>query len=108
MRKGIPLGYSDEFYARASCPFCRLLVNIGDSNFSGYERDVEFWWMITLRGHEMLLSTIAEPLYEIRRFDFDDDDQQLYRRSLQTETEAIYLALVRVVNPPHPRYGFGY
>lgn len=61
-----------------------------------------------MRGHEVLLSTIAEPLYEIRSFNFDDKDDQLYRRSLQTETEAIYLALVRVVKPPHPRYGFKY
>ncbi len=105
VRKGIPLGYSDEIYARASCPFCRLLVNIGDSNFSGDERDVEYWWMITLRGHEVLLSTMTEPLYEIKCFDFDDN-QELYR-SLQTEEEAIYLALVRVVKPP-PRYRFEY
>lgn len=65
--------------------------------------------MITLRGHEVLLSTNAEPLYEIKCFDFDDDDDdgQIYRRSLQTEEEAIYLAIVRVVKPP-PRYGFEY
>lgn len=97
VRKGIPSGYSDEIYARASCPFCRLLVEIGDSNLYGDERDVEFWWIITLRGHEVL-STIAEPLYDIRCFDG-------HLRSLQSE--AIYLALVRVVKPP-PVYRFEY
>lgn len=97
IRKGIPIGYSDDIYARATCPFCRLLVNIGDTNLSGGERDVEFWWIITLRGHEVL-STIAEPLYDVRCF-----DDQL--RSFQGE--AFYLAIVRVVKPP-PGYRFEY
>lgn len=97
LRKGIPIGYSDEIYARATCPFCRLLVDIGDSNLSGDKRDVEFWWIITLRGHEVL-SSIAEPLYDIRCFDG-------HPRSL--EGEAIYLAIVRVVKPP-PVYRFEY
>lgn len=97
VRKGIPIGYSDDIYARATCPFCRLLVNIGDSNLSGDERDVEFWWIITLRGHEVL-STAAEPLYDIKCFDG-------HLRSLQSE--AIYLAIVRVFKPP-PVYRFEY
>lgn len=97
VRKGVPIGYSDEIYARATCPFCRLLVEIGDSNLYGDERDVEFWWIITLRGHEVL-SIIAEPLYDIRCFDG-------HLRRLQSE--AIYLALVRVVKPP-PVYRFEY
>lgn len=97
VRKGIPIGYSDEIYARETCPFCRLLVDIGDSNLSGGERDVEFWWIITLRGHEVL-STIAEPLYDIRCFDG-------HLRSLQSE--AIYLAIVRAVKPP-PVYRYEY
>lgn len=97
VRKGIPIGYSDEIYARATCPFCRLLVDIGDSNLSGDKRDIEFWWVFTLRGHEVL-STIAEPLYDIRCFDG-------HVRSLQSE--AIYLAIVRVVKPP-PVYRFEY
>lgn len=72
-------------------------MNIGDSNLFGDERDVEFWWIITLRGHEVL-STIAEPLYDIRCFDD-------HLKSLQSE--AIYLAVVRVVKPP-PVYRFEY
>lgn len=72
-------------------------MEIGDSNLYGDERDVEFWWIITLRGHEVL-STIAEPLYDVRCFDG-------HLRSLQSE--AIYLALVRVVKPP-PVYRFEY
>lgn len=72
-------------------------MNIGDSNLSGDERDVEFWWIITLRGHEVL-STIAEPLYDIRCF---DDHLRI------SQSEAIYLALVRVVKPP-PGYSFEY
>lgn len=72
-------------------------MDIGDSNLSGDERDVEFWWIITLRGHEVL-STIAEPLYDIKCFDG-------HLRSLQSE--AIYLAIVRVVKPP-PVYRFEY
>lgn len=96
VRKGIPVGYSDEIYARATCPFCRLLVDMGDSNMPGDERDVEFWWIITLRGYEVL-STIAEPLHEIRDFD----------SQLGGGSQAIYLAIVRVVKPP-PGYRFEY
>lgn len=98
MRKGIPVGYSDEIYARASCPFCRLLVEIGDNNVSGDARDVEFWWIVTLKGHEVL-STVAEPLYDIRFFDN-------HPGNLQSE-EAVYLSIVRVITAP-PGYGFDY
>lgn len=72
-------------------------MNIGDSNLYGDKRDVEFWWIITLRGHEVL-SSIAEPLFEIKCLDG-------HLSSLQNE--AIYLALVRVVKPL-PAYKFKY
>ena len=96
VRKGIPMGWSDEIYERAACPFCRHCVEIGDSRMSGDRREVEFWSIISLQGHE-IISTIAEPLYEIKS-------------SCETSLappEAIYLALVRSVKPP-PGYGFEY
>jgi len=99
IRKGIPIGYSDEIYARATCPFCRLLVEIGDTNISGGDRDVEFWSIITVQGHEVL-SSVAEPLYEIRNSESD--------KTLENAPpEAIYLALVRSIKPP-PGYPFDY
>ena len=97
IRKPLPVGYSDEIYARATCPFCRLLIDIGDSNLSGDERDVEFWWIITVSGNKVL-STVAEPLHEIR-----DGDH----RARNFQDEAIYLALVRTIKAP-PMYGFDY
>ena len=94
VRKGIPLGWSDEIYQRATCPLCRLVVEIGDTNMSGDERDVEFWSIITLKGHEVT-SNVAEPLYEIV------DKSEISQR------EAMYFALVRTVKSP-PNYGFAY
>ena len=98
VRKGIPLGWSDEIYQRATCPLCRLEVEIGDTNMSGDEREVEFWSIITLKGHEVI-SNVAEPLYEIV------DGGEMSLEDLQRE--AIYFALVRTVKPP-PNYGFAY
>ena len=98
IRKGIPIGWSDKIYARATCPLCRLLVEIGDTNMNGGQREVEFWSIITLKGHEVI-SNIAEPLYEI-----------VYRSDTSLERlppEAIYLGLVRTVKAP-PGYGFEY
>ncbi|KAK3171291.1 hypothetical protein OEA41_003375 [Lepraria neglecta] len=98
IRKGIPMGCSDEIYGRARCPLCRLLVEIGDTNMSGGERDVEFWSIITIKGHE-IISSIAEPLYEI--VDRSDSIPE------HLKPEAIYLALVRTVKAP-PGYRFEY
>ena len=98
VRRGIPLGWSDEIYQRATCPLCRLVVEIGDTNMSGDEREVEFWSIITLKGHEVI-SNVAEPLYEIV------DRSEMSLEGLQRE--AIYLALVRTVKSP-PNYGFAY
>ncbi|MCJ1244821.1 hypothetical protein MMC30_002021 [Trapelia coarctata] len=92
IRKNIPMGYSDEIYMRATCQFCRLLVEVGDTNMSGGDRDVEFWSIITLKGHEVV-SGIAEPLYDIKA---DDSNSTLENLS----PEAIYLALVRTVKAP--------
>ena len=98
VRKGVPLGWSDEIYQRATCPLCRLLVEIGDTNMSNDEREVEFWSIITLRGHEVI-SNVAEPVYEIvDRGETSFDGSQ---------GEAIYFALVRTVKAP-PNYGFEY
>ena len=99
IRKSVPIGYSDEVYARAYCPFCRLLVEIGDTNMLGGEREVEFWSIITVKGHEVI-STIAEPLHNIR----------VNRSNTTVEAllhESIYLALVRTTRAP-PGYGFEY
>ena len=98
IRNGIPMGWSDKIYARAKCPLCRLLVDIGDTNMSGGQREVEFWSIITVKGHEVI-SNIAEPLHEI----VSSSDTSLER----LPPEAIYLALVRTVKPP-PGYGFEY
>ena len=98
VREGIPLGWSDEIYQRATCPLCRLVVELGDTNMSGDEREVEFWSIITLKGHEVI-SNVAEPLYEIG---------ERNERSLEgLQREAIYFALVRTVKSP-PNYGFAY
>ena len=98
VRKGIPLGWSDEIYQRATCPLCRLVVEIGDTNMSGDEREVEFWSIIILKGHEVI-SNVAEPLYEIL------DGSEMSLEGLQRE--AVYFALVRTVKSP-PNYGFAY
>ena len=98
VRKGVPIGWSDEIYERAQCPLCRLLVEIGDTNMSGDEREVEFWSIITVKGHEVI-SNVGEPLYEMA---------DRYETGLDRgPSEAIYLALVRSIKPP-PRYGFDY
>jgi hypothetical protein len=99
IRRGVPIGYSDEIYGRATCPFCRLLVEIGDTNMSGGNRDVEFWSIITLKGHEVL-SSVAEPLYDIG-VDYCSSCLE------KLPAEAIYLALVRTIKPP-PGYTFEY
>ena len=99
IRKGVPIGYSDEVYARAYCPFCRLLVEIGDTNMLGGEREVEFWSIITVKGHEVN-STIAEPLHNIRV----DSSNATVEALLH---ESIYLALVRTTRAPSG-YGFEY
>lgn len=99
IRTNIPMGYSDEIYARATCPLCRLLVEIGDTNMLGGDRDVEFWSIITLKGHEVI-SNVVEPLYEIGVNNSNSD--------LETSPPvAYYLALVRTVKAP-PGYGFEY
>ena len=87
------MGWSDEIYARGNCPFCRLLVDMGDTNMSGGEREVEFWSVVTLLGREVL-SSVAEPLYDVSSAE-------------GAPAEAIYLALVRTIKPP-PHYGFDY
>ena len=74
------------------------MVEIGDTNMSGDEREIEFWSIITLKGHEVI-SNVAEPLYEIV------DGSEMSLDGLQRE--AIYFALVRTVKPPL-NYGFGY
>ena len=99
IRKGVPIGYSDEVYARAYCPFCRLLVDMGDTNMLRGEREVEFWSIITVKGHE-IISTIAEPLHNIRV----DSSNRTVEALLH---ESIYLALVRTTRAP-PGYGFEY
>ena len=99
IRKGVPIGYSDEVYARACCPFCRLLVDIGDTNMPGDEREVEFWSIITVKGHEVI-SSVAEPLHNIRVDNRNTTVEALLH-------ESIYLALVRTIRAP-PRYGFEY
>ena len=99
IRKGIPIGYSDEVYARAYCPFCRLLVDIGDTNMLGGEREVEFWSITTVKGHEVI-STVAEPLHDIRI-----DNSKTTAEALLHES--IYLALVRTIRAL-PGYGFEY
>lgn len=99
IRKGVPMGYSDEVYARANCPFCRLLVDIGDTNIPGGEREVEFWSITTVKGHEVL-SPVAEPLHNIRI----DNSNATVEALLH---ESIYLALVRTIRAP-PEYGFEY
>ena len=98
VRNGIPLGWSDEIYQRATCPLCRLVVEVGDTNMRSDEREVEFWSLITLKGHEVV-SNVAEPLYEIV------DRSEAGLEGLPRE--AIYLALVRTVKSP-PNYGFEY
>ena len=101
VRKGIAMGWSDEIYLNATfCALCRLLVEMGETRMSGDERDVEFWSIITLRGHEAL-SSVAEPLYEV----VDEIRQKDNKRSMPEE--AIYLALVRTVKAP-PGYRFEY
>lgn len=97
IRKGIPIGYSDEIYARGTCPFCRLLVDISDNHMQGSARDVEFWSIITLKGHEVL-STVAEPLYDVKSVD---------SRPNNLHHEAIYLAMVRTLKPT-PMYRYKY
>ena len=99
IRKGVRIGYSDEVYARAYCPFCRLLVEIGDTNMAGVEREVEFWSIITVKGHEVV-SPVAEPLHTIRV-----DNSNITVEALLHES--IYLALVRTIRPP-AGYGFEY
>ena len=99
IRNGVPIGYSDEVYARAYCPFCRLLVDIGDTNMLGDEREVEFWSIITVKGHEVI-STIAEPLHNIRADSSNTTVEGLLH-------ESIYLALVRTTRAS-PGYGFEY
>ena len=99
IREGVPIGYSDEIYSRVNCPFCRLLVELGDNNIPEFEREVEFWSITTVKGHEVL-SPVAEPLYEVK----------IENSSTAVESlldEAIYLALVRTIRPP-PRYGYEY
>ena len=101
VRKGVPLGWSDEIYQRATCPLCRLLVEICDTNMSGDdEREVEFWSIITLKGHEVI-SNVAGPLYKI----VDSGSEMSLEGCLQRQ--AIYFALVRTVRSP-PNYGFAY
>ena len=99
IRNSVPIGYSDEVYARAYCPFCRLLVDIGDTNMLGVEREVEFWSIITVKGHEVI-STIAEPLHNIRVASSNTTVEALLH-------ESIYLALVRTTRAP-PGYRFEY
>ena len=99
IRKGVPIGYSDEVYARAYCRFCRLLVEIGDTNMPGDEREVEFWSIITVKGHEVI-SPVAEPLHNITVDNSNTTVEALLH-------ESIYLALVRTIRPP-PGYGFEY
>ena len=99
IRKGVPIGYSDEVYARAYCPFCRLLVEIGDTNMPEDEREVEFWSIITVKGHEVI-SPVAEPLHNITVDNSNTTVEALLH-------ESIYLALVRTIRPP-PGYGFEY
>ena len=90
------MGWSDEIYARGKCPFCRLLVDMGDTKAFSEEREVEYWSIITLKGHE-ILSRVAEPLYDV----IDRGVRDLEGLPV----EAIYLALVRSVKAPK---GFGF
>jgi hypothetical protein len=92
--RGVPLGYSDQIYANAGCPFCRLVVDIGDTNLPGDEREVEFWSLKTVLGYEVLTSIEKR-----------GDPGILARAAVVGASAAFYLAVVRSIKPP-PRYGF--
>jgi Heterokaryon incompatibility protein (HET) len=96
VEKGIPLGYSDQVYANAGCPFCRLVVDIGDTNFPGDEREVEFWSLKTVSGYEVMTA-----------MERSGDSAIQVRRTIAAKSAAIYLAVVRSVKSP-PGYGFEY
>lgn len=96
IKAGIPIGYSDAIYAHASCPFCRLLVELGDTNMLGDGRDVEFWSLTTIGGHQVFSET-AENLDE------RETDGKLQREP----KEQHFLLLVRSIKPP-PGYGYLY
>ncbi|KAG8534307.1 uncharacterized protein KY384_001151 [Bacidia gigantensis] len=98
VRKGIPMGWSDEIYERKACPLCRLLVDVGDTRMSDDRREVEFWYIITVTGHDVIYSTSELSCKEENTPDVSGD---------HLVPEAFYLALVRTVKPP-PGYGFEY
>ena len=66
---------------------------------SGGDRDVEFWSLTTVKGHE-ILSSVAEPIYDIK----PDASSSIVK---DLPPEATYLALVRSVKPP-TGYNFEY
>ena len=96
LQRGIFLGFSDEIYANARCPFCRLVVSIGDKRVFEHDREVEGWFIKTVFGHEVLI-----------RMEECDDPQADARQESAIASSAIYLAVIRSEKPTR-NYGFEY